>query len=120
MLNILTKYSLIAILLILFSCAKEDDYDKYQISVTAKDTITIKYYNGIDTLTRKQLYHFSTAFIIYDNRLPYICIKGTIYTFHIYQNGSDVTHLYKELVATCNKHGLIHRFGESKFSRVLH
>lgn len=124
MLNILTKYSLIAILLILFSCTKEEDYNKYQISVTAKDTITIKYYNGIDTLTRKQLYHFGTAFTIYDDRLPYICIKGIIYTFHVYQNGNDVTHLYKESVfiniRNNNRRDNKHKFGVFRFSRVLH
>jgi uncharacterized protein YcfL len=86
----------ITLLFLITSCSKEqNDYDVIQLSVVAKDSITIKYFNGVDTITRKTLFHFSTSYNLIDNnrKIPVIRIKGTIISYRLYING-NVSEVY--------------------------
>lgn len=95
------KEILIFILLILIvsSCQKEkQEYDIIQISVLAQDSISIKYFNGIDTLIRNTKSHFSTSYKLINNncKLPKVYIlKGEILSFKLYMNGNLSQIYYK-------------------------
>jgi hypothetical protein len=104
----------ISLLLIITSCTKEEqDYDTIQIAIVAKDTIVVKYYNGIDTIRITTRCHFSTSFNLPNNNLqiPKVYVKGTIITYRLYING-NISNVYNNLSSiTYPIRGKLHNFG---------